>query len=69
MISLLAERSGAGRSAKQGWTDVARFSSLGIPAVNFGPGNSAQAHQVDEWVSLTQMTGVYTALRSVFAHH
>jgi succinyl-diaminopimelate desuccinylase len=51
---------------KQAWTDVARFTTVGIPAVNFGPGETAQAHQADEWCSISSLERAYGSIRRFF---
>jgi succinyl-diaminopimelate desuccinylase len=49
---------------KFGWTDVARFSALGIPAVNFGPGFAALAHAPNEYVPVAQLHSTLSAMQS-----
>jgi succinyl-diaminopimelate desuccinylase len=50
-------------AGKQAWTDVARFAEVDVPALNFGPGLTAQAHQRGEYVPIDALLDADARLR------
>ncbi len=62
LLQAVLAASGGVAYGKLGWTDVARFSVLGVPAVNFGPGDPAQAHRRDESVEIAALARAYEVL-------
>ncbi|UYM06180.1 succinyl-diaminopimelate desuccinylase [Solicola gregarius] len=57
------EAVGGVANPKFGWTDVAQFTALGIPAVNYGPGDPVFAHKQDERVPIEQLYRLEARLR------
>jgi succinyl-diaminopimelate desuccinylase len=58
------EAVGGEANPKFGWTDVARFTGLGVPAVNFGPGDPMFAHKKDEHVPVEHIERCERLLRA-----
>lgn len=67
LVQAFVDRVGATVQAKQAWTDVARFSELGVPALNYGPGVVAQAHQAGEHVPVANLVDARRRLAAFLA--
>jgi succinyl-diaminopimelate desuccinylase len=58
VVRTFVDTVGAEVAAKQAWTDVARFAEIDVPALNYGPGLTAQAHQRGEYVEVDAIVDV-----------
>ncbi|GGI06396.1 succinyl-diaminopimelate desuccinylase [Egicoccus halophilus] len=64
IVQAFVRRVDAPVAAKQAWTDVARFAEVGVPALNYGPGLTGQAHQRGEYVPVDALVAADVRLRA-----
>jgi succinyl-diaminopimelate desuccinylase len=62
LVGRMIEAADGRVSGKQAWTDVARLAEVGVPALNYGPGLTAQAHQAGEHVPVANLERARTVL-------
>jgi len=67
VVATLVRRYDLEVSAKLGWTDVARFSAWGVPAINLGPGVASLAHTAEERVERASLERTFAVLDDLLA--
>ena len=65
LLQAVVQQHGLSVTAKLGWTDVARFSALGVPACNLGPGDPTLAHTAEERVDRASLERSYAVLHAL----
>ncbi len=68
LIARLEASGVRGVSARQTWTDAARFTALGVAAANFGPGPEVAAHSREEYVDLAEIEAARAILERFFSN-